>query len=114
MRQIEGITDNSKQDFSIVLDDGSLLGLSLIYRPTIQRWSFDITHEKLNLNGKILCTFPNLLRVYRNNIPFGIMIFVLDSTDPIYIDDFLNDRAQIYILSENDVQAIEDSLRSLI
>jgi hypothetical protein len=110
MIQITTITDDADQLFYTTLDDGSVLTIELVYRPGIQRWSMNISHPLLTLNGYNLCTHENILRPYRNNIPFGIMIASTDGYDPVSIEDFVNGRILFYILNASDVAYLEENV----
>jgi hypothetical protein len=113
MRQINNITDNSHQVFHLLLDDGTVVDLSLNYLPAIRRWNYNINHALLAVNGKILCNNLNILRQYRDIIPFGIMVFSADGIDPFLIDDFSKGRVAIYILSPDEVSQTENILFTL-
>lgn len=107
MKLIENLSDSARQTTHVVLDDGSVVEIRLIYRPAIQRWQIDIIHPLLTMYGKTLCNHPNLLRQFRNTAGFGMACIMSDGTEPNAIGDFLNGRAQIYILNEADILAIE-------
>lgn len=110
MRIIESLTDDALQQHSIVLDDNSLVTLTLRYLPAVQRWSVDIVHDSLTVYGLFLSNHPNIIRQYKNNAIFGIAITVTDGTDPILQDDFISGRASLYVLNRADVLELESYL----
>jgi hypothetical protein len=115
MNQITGITDNSKQIFKMMLDDGTIAQVNLNYLGATQRWAFDIIHPLLTVYNKILCTHPNILRQYKDIIPFGLMCFTNDGLDPVLVTDFkAGSRGNLYILTEADVAESETILKGLI
>lgn len=48
-----------------------------------------------------------MLRSYRNYLPFGLRCDTLDGLEPTDIDDFSTGYAEVYILTSEDVEAIE-------
>lgn len=110
MKQITTISDDADQLVYFILDDGSVLKLEFICRPSIQRWSVNVSHPLITLNGYNLCLSPNILRPWKNLIPFGIAVTSLDGVDPVDIDDFSSGRVQIFILSAEDVAAVETDI----
>jgi hypothetical protein len=113
MKQINGITDSAHQIFHMLLDDGTVADITLNYLGATQRWAVDVGHPQLIVNNKILCAHPNILRQYQNQIPFGLMCFTNDGLDPTLISDFLNARAELFILTAAEVEIVETRLRSL-
>ena len=107
MRQVDNLSDEAVQATKVLLDDGSILTLTLRYMPTVQRRTVDVSHTDLTVNGVNLCNHPNILRQWRQNIQFGIACLAADGVDPVYIDDFLNGRVNIFVLNASDVAGIE-------
>lgn len=118
MNQITNISDAPDQILNLILDDGSLAVMELVFRPAIQRWSMNIiwpapaqgqaipagTFVANNIN---MCVGANLLRQWRNLIPFGVTCTSLNGADPFDIKDFLNGRVQLYVLNASDVLLAE-------
>ena len=107
MNQVDNISDDFSQIMSITLEDRSVIVLEFNYRPMIQRWTVNLTHGDFVLNGLNISVHPNMVRNYRNVIPFGIACTTLDGVDPIRSDDFSTGRASIYILTASEVGQIE-------
>ena len=107
MKLINNLTDNAYQITHIVLDDGSIVDLTLRYLSTLQRWSLSIVYNDIIIKGQIICSHPNLLRKYKNIIPFGIFCTTTDVTEPVLQDDFLTGRALLYILNSTEVESME-------
>lgn len=110
MQLLTNLTDAADQLMTLTLDDGSTLQLELIYRPNIQRWSANITHPLLTLVGYNLAMSPNILRPWRNLIPFGIAIDSTIGLDPIAIEDWADGNSLIYILNASDVAFVETNI----
>jgi hypothetical protein len=110
MNQITTLTDAASQQLSIALDDGTIATFSFTYLSAIQRWTFYLSHPLLTLAGMTLSAHPNVLRAWRNVIPFGLACTSLDGIDPVDISDFANGRVQIYILNAADVAQVETDI----
>src|SRR4051812_11454805 len=98
MQKLNNLTDAADQLMTVTLDDGSTLQLELFYRPGIQRWTVDIIHPLLNMKGFNLALGPNILRQWRNLIPFGIAVDTVTGLDPMNAEDFAQGNNSIYIL----------------
>lgn len=94
MFQLTNLTISPRQAATAVLADGTSVFLTFIYRPAIQRWTVDVSYPTLGFtaNGLGLATHPNLLRLWRNLLPFGLQITTIDGTDPFLASD-LDDSA---------------------
>jgi hypothetical protein len=107
MQLLNVLTDDADQKVSVSLPDGSLMQLEFIYRPGIQRWTVDINYGTFQLVGFILACGPNILRQWRNLLPYGMAVQSTDLIDPVLISDFLNGRISVYILWEAELQQVE-------
>ena len=111
MFQINNLTTSANQTSIAIMADGSSVTLTFKYRPAIQRWTVDVSRGSFVANGLGLTTHPNLLRVWRDVIPFGLQIVTKDSTDPFMADDLQSGRVVINMLDntgENtDVEDVE-------
>lgn len=110
MRLIDKLTAEARQQYNIVGEDGEEISLLLWYAPTQQSWYFDITSGDFTLEGAQLTTSPNILRSYRNLLSFGFTVTSVDGLDPFYLDDFINGRIQLYLLSRDDVAEMESRI----
>jgi hypothetical protein len=104
---INSLTNSADQMVTFVLADGSTLQLEFVYRAGIQRWCLNVIHPALTLNGYNIKQGANILRPWRNVIPFGILIQSLDGVDPILVTDFQTGRILVYILDAAEVQQVE-------
>ena len=110
MIKITEINNDAKQQLTLVTEDGFEIKFLIEFRPTQTGWFFNLTHNDLTINGVRLCHFPNVLRQWKNIIPFGIACVVTDSGEPYYIDDFSSERVAIYLLTESEVEEIEEDI----
>jgi hypothetical protein len=110
MTAVDNITDQADQLTQVVLPDGSILQLELFYEAATQRWTMDVTHPLLTVQGINIDNFPNVLRPWRNVVPFGLACQTVTSEDPTNIEDFVNGNAVLYTLTEADVLAVEQNV----
>lgn len=98
------------QEHTLVLDNDEEVKFTLTYKANVRGWYFDIDYpaRDFQLAGQRLAAFPNILRQYKNIVPFGLACFLEDGTEPLFLNDFSTNRAEIFILTEDDVQVIED------
>jgi len=110
MNIIDGLGNEAYQIIQLVLSDGSVAVLELKYRPMTQRWNLDVVHDTFPagaVRGIGLSAHPNLLRQWRNVIPFGLACVTNTGVDPFSIEDFATQRAVLYLLQGADVRTIE-------
>ena len=111
MKKLDSLSADASQELSVILDDGSVLQFTFNYRPAAQRWSVDVLYGEFGANGVLLATHPNLLRTWRNILPFGLAITSQDSADPFKLDDFTSGRITLYVLDSTaggtEVQDVE-------
>lgn len=111
-RQITNLTNFADQLTQLQLPDGSLATFELIYQGATERWIMNVSYltTPVTINGVGVCCYPNLLRQWREIIPFGIACVTADQTDPFDINDFASGRAAVYLLDETDIRAIESTV----
>ena len=112
MVQINNLSDAADQVTNLAMPDGSNGVLELIYRGATQRWTFNFTHSQFPngaLIGQMLCVHPNILRNFKNVINFGMACVSADGQDPVSIEDFVDGRISLYILSAADVLTVEST-----
>ncbi len=89
MIALANLTLNNVQTTNVVLADGSAITFTFRYKPAVQRWFFDVSYPTTGFafTGKGLSTHPNILRTWRNIIPFGQQVSTSDGTDPFMPSD---------------------------
>jgi len=101
MLLIQRVTSNPYQKQTLVLDDGSTVTLTLYFRPMQQGWfitrlewgSFVLTELRITNS-------PNMLRQWRNKLPFGLGCFSTENREPSLQEDFSTQASKLYILTE--------------
>lgn len=107
MTVIDNLSDYSNQLTTLILPDGTTADLSLVYNGSTQRWVWGLVYGTRVITDQGLCALPNILRQWKNLLPFGISCVSATQTDPIYQTDFATNRVQLYLLTAADVIAIE-------
>lgn len=107
MKQIDNLSKNARQKTTVALDDGTVVVINFRYLPTIQRWQISVTRGDFTVDGIGLVVCPNLLRSWKNVIPFGLAVSTFNGQDPTFLEDLQDDRTQLYILTQDDVAAVE-------
>lgn len=107
MTIVAGITSQPKQQLSLVLEDGSTVAALIEYRPQQIGWFADFTWGTWIARGIRLTSSPNLLRQYRQVIPFGLAIIMANNVDPLNVTDFADGTATVFLLNADDVLAVE-------
>lgn len=113
MRRVDTFTEAADQVTTLVLPDNTLLQLALKYRPTIQRWTVDVSHPLLTVRGLNVCVSLNLLRQWRNLIPFGMSCDTSDGADVAFPTDFSSGRAALYGLTTAEVLQVESTIAGI-
>lgn len=107
MTIVSGITSQPKQQLSLVLDDGSTVTVLMQYKPQQIGWFADFVWGTWTANGVRLTSSPNLLRQYRQILPFGLAIIMANNVDPLNVTDFSAGTATVFLLNAADVLAVE-------
>ena len=107
MQILNEITADPKQKFTVITSAGEEFTLRLNYMPTQSLWFFDVEYKDFAVNNRCLVNNWNLLRQFKNLIPFGIGVICTDEGDPYFVDDFANKRVQLTILSAEEVKEVE-------
>lgn len=107
MYQLTSLGSESKQQIVMLLDDGSRVTLKFEYKANQLGWFFGIQYNDINYQNIRLTTSYNILRAYRNYLPFGLRCDTVDDEEPMDIGDFLSGYATVYLLDRQDIEAIE-------
>lgn len=113
MYLIPQITDAPLQTQTLVLADGSSLQMTIYFVPMQYGWFItELTYGSFTLNSLRITNNPNMLRQFKNQIPFGLACFSKADREPSQQADFLSGASKLYILSSNEVQEYEDFLQN--
>ncbi len=110
MRQIVVLNDIAKQNFKVSIANYDFVDVTLEFSRSQYSWYMSIKWgDAFEVNNDRVACSPNLLRQYRDIIPFGFLIRGPDSIDPFAIDAWMNGWG-IYILDETDLIDVESLL----
>lgn len=112
MRLLNNLTNDTQQILTIVLEDGTPIPASLQYISNQQGWFISLSHPLLTLTNRRIVASPNMLRAFREIIPFGLACTTTDGYEPIYVDDFSSARASLYTLNKQDIIIVESTILS--
>ena len=110
MRIITEFTDNPKQTCTLVLENQETVAFNLYFYETQLSWYFDFTYNDVISNGNKVVLGANILRSFKNIIPFGLAFQANDGVEPFAVDDFTTGRVSVYLLSKADVEAMEANI----
>ena len=110
MRIITEFTDNPKQTCTLVLENQETVSFNLRFYETQLSWYFDFTWGDVVSNGNKVVLGANILRSFKNIIPFGLAFQANDGVEPFAVDDFTTGRVTMYLLSADDVEAMESNV----
>lgn len=107
MYKLTQLGNELKQEIDMLLDDQSLVRFRFQYKSLCQGWFFGFEYNGEKYENIRLTTAYNILRAYRNWLPFGLRCDTADDEEPMGIDDLVNGYANVYLLTRADVEAIE-------
>lgn len=111
MITIDNFTTDSRQKQVIQLEDGSSVTLSIYYSRLQYGWFIDeLTYGEFTVKGMRLCTSPNLLHQFKNQIPFGLAVFNSDNREPTELEDLASGNFEFFILDEDEIEEYSDLL----
>lgn len=107
MYQITQLGNEPRQEIEMLLDSQTRIKFRFEYKANLLGWFFGFQYGDINYQNIRLTTSYNILRAYRNWLPFGLRCNTADDEEPMNINDFVNGYANVYLLTKADVQAIE-------
>lgn len=111
MTYINTITSDPVQSMTLKLDTGDSVILSLSYFESQRGWFYGITYGTFAIYNKRVVTGVNMLRGFRNLLPFGFACITNDGYEPVFKEDFSNGRAKFLLLNPADINSVEDVLQ---
>lgn len=109
MKQIQGLTSQPKQQFTIPLVDGSRVSCYMEYRTQQSGWFLDLTWQDWTLNGMRVFASPNMLRQWQDIIPFGLAVLTTGNVEPLNSTDFSDATAVMVLLEGADIALVNAS-----
>lgn len=107
MFRLTSLSNDARQEITMMLDESTRVVFTFEYRATQLGWFFGFQYGDVNYQNIRLTTSYNILRAYRNWLPFGLRCDTADDEEPMDIDDFVTGYAKVYLLTKQDVESIE-------
>ena len=107
MYQFTQLDNNPKQEITMILDDNSRVTFNFEYISNQLGWFFGIKYQEYNYQNIRLTTGYNILRAYRNYLPFGLRVETQGNEEPTDQNDFINNFCVLYLLTKEDVITVE-------
>ena len=108
---LTGLTDQPNQQYPITLPDGSTATMLLQFWPQQLGWFYELTWDgqtpQFEEGLAQLVASPNILRQWKNVIPFGLALATKTGLDPTNQEDFVNGNATLLLLNPSDVGSVE-------
>lgn len=108
MTWLNVITIDPNQSMILNLPDGSSASFYMGYFDGQKGWFYSLTYGTFALYNRRVVTGVNMLRGFRNLLPFGLSCTTKDGYEPIYQNDFSSGRASMYLLNTVDVELVEE------
>lgn len=114
MFQLTQLRNEPRQKFDMILDSETRITFTFEYVENQLGWFFGFKYNNQEYKNIKLTTSYNILRAYRNWLPFGLRCDTADDEEPMDIDDFRTGYANVYLLTKEDVEAIEGNYYSKV
>jgi hypothetical protein len=115
MNLIQQVTSDPLQKQNLVLPDGSILTMTMYFRPMQLGWFVnEMVWQNFTLDGLRITVNPNMLRQFKNQIPFGFACIANRFTrEPTQQQDFSSGAFSLYLLTAAEVQQYENFLAGI-
>lgn len=107
MFKFVSLGNEPKQEVTLALDENTRIVFNFEYKENQLGWFFGFQYGDINYQNIRLTTSYNILRAYRNYLPFGLRCDTPDMEEPMDLNDFSNGYASVYLLTKDDVEAVE-------
>lgn len=105
------MTEYPLQKKTLSLPDGNQVELTFYFIDMQKCWVIkELLYNDLIINNITLVTNPNILREFKNILPFGLLVSCAEGRDPQFIGDFSSDACEIFILSKEECLMYEEFL----
>ena len=105
MKRINNITSEPIQLHTLLVDDFEI-ELQLRFLPEVQIWVMSVTLNEKVINGIKISAGVLHMRGY--NFPFDFAVQITDGSglDPFRLDDFENERCELYYVTKDEMEQI--------
>jgi hypothetical protein len=112
MYLVQQVTSDPLQVQTLILPDGSSLNMTTYFIPLQYGWFItSLVYGSFTLNGLRITVSPNMLRQFKNQIPFGLACYSNGAArEPSQQQDFSSNAFSLYILDAAEVAQYEQVL----
>jgi hypothetical protein len=110
MLRINEITDEPNQRHIVTIEGYENASLFLEFVPSQYSWFFSLVWGDFAIYTQRLTFNHNLLRQWKEILPFGIMVTTTNNLDPVTRDAFAQGVASLYVLTAADIEDMESYL----
>ncbi len=107
MKQIDGITDDYKQNFEIAIDNNESAIIDLYYVPSQLGWFIDVTFGEFMSKGMRVVVSPNILSQSDETLPFGLTVLDRAGNDPTQKNSWTQTHS-LYVIEGDELQTARD------
>jgi len=100
------LSSDAKQNFLAPITGYDPVDITIEYKPSQYGWFISLVWGNFSINNERISISPNLLRQFKNVLPFGILISGFQAEEPIFITSWLENN-KFVILDQNDLSMIE-------
>lgn len=109
---IQQIGNSPKQSQTLQLPDGTSFYLEIYFSKMQLGWFIEeLTYGSFTVKSIRIYNGINLLRQFKNKIPFGLACISVGDIEPMHKESFKSGDSKLYILTEQDVLDYEAYLR---
>ena len=113
MYQVQQITSDSTQTMNLLLPDGTSINMTINFKPMMLGWFIQsLTYVKgtisFSLSGLRVSNSPNMLRQWKNIIPFGMACASTANREPSLQQDLSSGASKLYVLTPGEVEQFEE------
>lgn len=107
MIEVTALTNSPKQKFNLVIEGYDVVKIYLEFKSQQEGWFLSLDWgESFSLKNERVSTSPNLLRQFKNLLPFGLLISGSDAIDPVTIDSWVQTN-KMYLIEADELDDIE-------
>ena len=106
MRQITKILNQANQKFKFAVPGYDSVEITLQFKPNQDAWFISLVWGSFQVLNDRVVNSLNLLRQYKNMIPFGILIYHPDRLDPFSLEAWTSG-FEFYMLDSADIALTE-------
>ena len=111
MQQLVNMAASYRQRTLVPIEGSTVkLEMTLEFKPLQYAWFMSLVWGDFVVSNLQVTMSPNILRQWKNIIPFGITVYSKLGIDPVTLEDFNTGTSIMYILNAANVLAMETKM----